>query len=71
MTIETKFNLGDEAYILYNDKVHKVVITGIEVYSEKVGDVVTNYKIRFEAGGEYKAAEVRLFGTKLSLLNSL
>lgn len=70
MTIETKFNLGDEVFVLYNDKIHCVTVTGVEVFLN-FGDSGINYRVQFPAGGETKFAESRLFPTKLSLINSL
>jgi hypothetical protein len=71
MEIKTKFDLGDEAFVLYSDRVHKVVITGIETFTNRSGETVTNYNVRFAAGGETKMSENRLFETKLELFNSL
>lgn len=71
MEIKTKFDLGDEAFVLYSDRVHKVVITGIETFTNLLGETVTNYNVRFAAGGETKMSENRLFETKQELFNSL
>lgn len=70
MTIETKFNLGDEVFVLYNDRIHCVTVTGVEVFCS-FKDNGINYMVQFSAGGETKFAESRLFSTKVSLINSL
>ena len=71
MKITTKFEIGDEPFILYNDRVHKVLVTAIDIFTEDGRNIAVNYRIRFAAGGEYTCSETRLFETKLSLLNSL
>lgn len=70
MKIETRFNLGDEVFILYNDRIQCVTVTGIEVFCT-FKDNRINYTVQFSAGGETKFAESRLFPTKVSLINSL
>lgn len=76
MKIETKFNLDDEVFVLHNDKIHKVIVTGVFAFHEYNGTMTNktfaiNYRVKFEAGGETKFSEDRLFATKLSLINSL
>ena len=76
MKIETKFNLGDEVFVLHNDKIHKVIVTGVFFFAEYNGTLTyktsaVNYRVKFEAGGETKFEESRLFPTKVSLINSL
>lgn len=71
MKITTKFKIGDEPFILYNDRVHKVLVTAINVFTEDGSNIAVDYRIRFAAGGEHRCSESRLFETKLSLLNSL
>ena len=70
MKIETRFNLGDEVFVLYNDRVHGVTVTGVEVFCT-FKDNGINYTVQFSSGGETRFAESRLFPTKISLLNSL
>lgn len=77
MKIETKFNLGDKVFVLYHDKVHNVLVTGVFAFHEFNGPsnrdttFAINYRVRFEAGGEEKFSEDRLFATKEKLLESL
>lgn len=70
MKFETKFKLGDEVFVLYNDRIHYVTVTGVEVFLT-FNDSRINYTVQFPAGGETKFAESRLFPTKVSLINSL
>lgn len=76
MKIETRFNLGDEVFVLYNDRIHCVTVTGVEVFCTLKDNGINytagiNYTVRFSAGGETRFAESRLFHTKVSLINSL
>ena len=64
MKFETQFRLGDNVYVLYNDRIYNVEVTGIEVFIT-LKEQGINYKVRFPAGGEAKFAETRLFFTKL------
>lgn len=70
MTIETKFNVDDEVFVLHNNKIHKVRVIGVFAFAE-YNTCGVNYRVRFEAGGETKFEEDRLYATKLSLINSL
>ena len=76
MTIETKFNVGDTAFVLYENRIYEVTVTGISYFTEynNIWRRLTseiNYRIKFPAGGETKLAESRLFATKQDLLESL
>ena len=73
MTIETKFNLGDYAFVLYDNQISAVQITSIltETPRYRRGDTTINYQVKFPAGGETKISESRLFETKEGLLASL
>ena len=76
MKFETKFNLDDEVFVLHNDKIHKVRVTGVFAFVEYNGTLncktcAVNYRVKFEAGGETRFNENSLFTTKLSLINSL
>lgn len=76
MKFETKFNLDDEVFVLHNSQIHKVRVTGVCALVEYNGTLTyktsaINYRVKFEAGGETKFEESRLFATKLSLINSL
>lgn len=70
MTIETKFNLGDKVFVLYNDKIQEVSVTGVYAFYE-YNPIHINYRVKFVAGGETKLSEDRLFATKQELINSL
>lgn len=70
MTIETNFNLYDNAFVIYDNRIYEVVVTGIEAFTDH-GYVKVNYKVRFPAGGETKMADSLLFATKQELINAL
>lgn len=70
MKFETQFSLGDNAYVLYDDKVYNVEVTGIEVFIT-LKEQGINYKVRFPAGGETKLSASRLYPTKQELLDAL
>ena len=70
MTIDTKYNIGDEVWfqtlgINYNATVRKIVI---HIFID--GDVIINYKLD-RAGYVYERDEDELFPTKEELLKSL
>lgn len=76
MKIETKFNLGDRVFVLYHDRVHEVFVTGVFAFHEFNGTLThdtfaINYRVKFEAGGEAKFGEDKLFATKEKLLELL
>lgn len=71
MTIKTKFDLGDKAFVIYNNKIFEVIITSIEVFAKDATDIYTDYNIRFPSGGEVKIAESHLFNTKQELIETL
>lgn len=76
MKIETKFNLGDKVFVLYDSGIHEVSVTGVFAFHEFNGTLThdtfaISYKVRFAAGGETKISEGRLFATKQELINSL
>lgn len=70
MKFETQFSLGDNAYVLHNDRIYNVEVTGIEVFITPKEQGI-NYKVRFPAGGETKLSESRLYPTKQELLDTL
>ncbi len=71
MTIETKYEIGQEVWILYDNKAIRQVINCLYITVEMNGGrirQVVNYDIMFCAGG-YK--EDVIFETKEDLLKSL
>jgi len=72
MTIETRFSLGDKVFVLCNNKVHQVTVTGVYGFQEYTSESSSiSYRVKFLAGGEDKFSENALFATKQELLNSL
>ena len=85
MTIETKFNFGDTAFVLAANRVHEVKIIGVNVqYSNKIERIdgrgcmscsapkqYITYRVKYQSGGESIFEETDVFATKQDLLNSL
>lgn len=85
MTIETKFNLGDNVFVLATNRVHDVEIIGVNVqHSNKIERIdgrgcvscsmpkqYIAYRVKFQSGGESNFEETEVFATKQDLLNSL
>lgn len=77
MTIETKYNIGDEVWVIAGNEVQRLIIDGIRVdgCSLKVEDSVcpffqpTNIYYYFDGVGY--VAEHKCFSTKEELLKSL
>ena len=69
MTIETKYNIGDEVWIQYNMMPEKMIITHINCYCRKRGTLKT--EIRYVLNNVLSVDERVLFPTKEELLKSL
>ena len=77
MTIETKYNIGDEGWVIAENEVQRLIIDGIRVdgCSLKVEDSVCPFFSRltiyyyFDVAGY--VAESKCFSTKEELLKSL
>ena len=65
MTIETKYNIGDEVWLMYRNKVFSGRIVGIVLQSNRI-----SYKIVSIIKGMW-FSESKLFLTKEELLKSL
>lgn len=70
MTIETKYNIGDEVWIYYNMGLEKMIITHINIYCRKRGDSL-RVEIRYVLNSCISVCEKVLFPTKEALLKSL
>lgn len=69
MTIETKYNIGDEVWVYYNMMPEKMIITHINFYCHKRGTLKT--EIRYVLNNAIAFKERSLFPTKEELLKSL
>ena len=69
MTIETRYNIGDEVWIYYNMMLEKMIITHINAYCRKRGTLKT--EIRYVLNNCISVEEKVLFPTKEELLKSL
>ena len=69
MTIETKYNIGDEVWIYYNMELQKMTITHINIYCCKRGTLKT--EVRYVVDNSISFGESSLFPTKEELLKSL
>ena len=82
-TIETKFGVNDNAFVLRGNKVYEVVIIAINIELQRSGTnmvlgmphapnvLVKSYKVKFDSDfiEEYSADDV--FATKKDLLDTL
>lgn len=69
MTIETKFNVGDEVLYLMNNEVTKDQVLKINITVEQTGEVKKEYYCNKYPRVEL--SEKRLFATKQELIESL
>ena len=72
MTIETKYNIGDEVWVIMNNRVECVKIQSVklEVYTDYKVYKVEVYPVYYDfCGGRYY--ETQLFPTKEELIKSL
>lgn len=77
MTINTKFNVGDRAFVLYHSNLHEVGVIGISVRhstpqwpATEITTAIT-YTIEFASRGVTDLPEKCLFPSKKALLASL
>lgn len=70
MTIETKYNIGDEVFMLLHRSVDKYNISGIRIRIEG-GNTSVEYRLRTIAGNTDYYDESWIFPTKEELLKSL
>lgn len=70
MTIETKYNIGDEVWVCYNMMLEKMIITHISIYCRKRGDGFRT-EIRYVLNNCISVSEKMLFPTKEELLKNL
>lgn len=72
MQINTKYNIGDEVYALFNNKVKNFIITGISIVAKEKFPILIRYISFNIITGEYmKIDEKEIFPTKEELLKSL
>lgn len=72
MTIETKYNIGDEVWFItkYNPEKANAKVCAVNIYILTNGDVVIKYDIT-KGGYHWVRTEQELFPTKKELLKSL
>ena len=70
MTIETKYNIGQEVWFQTLGINYKANVTKIVIHAFIDGDVIVNYSLA-RSGYEYERNEDELFSTKEELLKSL
>jgi hypothetical protein len=75
MKIETKFNIGDEVFVLVDTKLEKRKIHSLKVEVEKIGQFEIKYWFRLEneCGVVYfeSKSESMIFASKDEFLNQL
>ena len=62
--------MGQDVFIIYNNKVYKVEVIGVMVEITRAHHIV-KYRVMFPAGGETQVDEGRMFETKEDLLETL
>lgn len=70
MKIETKFNLDDEVFVIWENKVCHAVVTAIDIHISCLPMKII-YQVQFETAGIIGFYEERLFATKQELIDSL
>ena len=70
MTIETKYNIGDEVWFLSYNSPRKARICGMSIYVQNSGEIVLIYSLT-EKNLYWHKNEQDLFPTKEELLKSL
>ena len=74
MTIETKYDLGQEVFTMFSDKIVRATINGIKVIKSNNmcswGNIL-QYNLQMIGGGYLDREEDKLFKTKEELLASL
>ena len=71
MTIETKYNIGDEVWMMLLNEPEQFVITGIEYTHHRIFVGCKYYIKSIDCEYEVKIPEDLLFPTKEELLKSL
>lgn len=71
MTIETKYNIGDEVYYKRFGEVYELKIIGVKVIEKKPISSIEYYVIEDDDNISMCLAEQLLFPTKEELLKSL
>lgn len=66
MTIETKYNVGDNVWLMHENKARLLTITNIDIHI-----LCSEVKTKYILGGKGSYSEAELFATKEELLNSL
>ena len=71
MTIETKYNIGDEVYYKRFCEIYKLRIVGVRVIEKPPISFIEYYVVEEEDDISISLAEQLLFSTKEELLKSL
>lgn len=72
MTIETKYNIGDKVWFMYDNSVRSATVIKIDVLIEKNKNRTSIHKtISYGLFDYFKYPEDKLFPTKKELLKSL
>ncbi len=74
MQIETKFNIGDEVFTMYSDKIVKATVNRVKIIRSNDmcpwGNILL-YNLQMTRGGYLDREEDKLFKTKEELIASL
>lgn len=70
MKIETKFNVGDKVFVIWENKVYRAIVIDIDIRVSRLPMKII-YQVQFETAGIIGFHEERLFATKQELIDSL
>lgn len=78
MEIKTKYNVGEELYFIYSNKVTKASVISVTININEA-EVITKYKIRFKTSSknsfsssiDKNVLELELFKTQEELLENI
>ena len=70
MTFETKFDIGDALFTMYNNRIKKVTIKGINITKSHTCSVFVHYKVSY-LECEFEVNEEDLFATKEEVIEDL
>lgn len=74
MKIETKFNMGDSAFVMYNNKAVPILIMGVHYSLDRYAGEITCYSANISTGNgleRFKEKKKKYSKLKKELLESL
>lgn len=73
MKIETKYNIGDEVWVMHEGSIRKTRIRSIKIYYSKLYGTSEEYGLKLRDNYRFRVVtkESRMFPSKEELINSL